>query len=57
MHVRVCNFPVDVGVRAHDADRVEGRSTISVVWCLVQRVVLSVLSRARERARVVLVVV
>lgn len=40
----VCNFPVDDGVRTRGADRAEGRSTISVVSCLVQRVVVSVLS-------------
>lgn len=42
--VCVCNFPVDGGVRACGADQAEGRSTISVVSCLVQRVVVSILS-------------
>jgi len=41
MCVYVCNFPVDGGVRARGADQAEGRSTISVVSCLVQRVVVS----------------
>lgn len=50
----MCNFPVDDGVRACGADRAEGRSTISVVSCLVQRVVV-LFSRARERAVLVVV--
>lgn len=44
MYVCECNFPVDDGVRARGADQAEGRSTISVVSCLVQRVVVSILS-------------
>jgi hypothetical protein len=42
--VCVSNFPVDGGVRVRGADQAEGRSTISVVSCLVQRVVVSILS-------------
>lgn len=44
MCVCVSNFPVDGGVRVRGADQAEGRSTISVVSCLVQRVVVSILS-------------
>lgn len=51
----MCNFPVDDGVRACGADQAEGRSTISVVSCLVQRVVVVLFSRARERAVLVVV--
>jgi len=39
------------------ADRAEGRSTISVVSCLVQRVVVLLFSRDRERAVLVIVLV
>lgn len=53
----VCNFPVDGGVRVCGADRAEGRSTISVVSCLVQRVVVLLFSRDRERAVLVIVLV
>lgn len=52
--VCMCNFPVDGGVRAHGTDQAEGRSTISVVSCLVQRVVVLF---SRDRERVVLVIV
>lgn len=57
MCVYICNFPVDGSVRVCGADRAEGRSTISVVSCLVQRVVVLLFSRDRERAVLVIVLV